>query len=926
MAATLDFDLSPSGLWTDPSPLEEAPPGALTQAENCVIYRPGVLEPRRGMQTAITIGSTGTARRCKKLTPFDGAVFAAFFGSTDRFVSLADGGLQRLVNGWTGSAEQPEFTVNDVSGAVVRKSLYVTTDQGPVRLDSAADTTMDHAGTPIGVQGLAAALATGVLQLEDNNQYAYRIVFYRLINSAKAFSAPSGRFKVVLSAVGASRAATITIPLPADLTTSDYVQVYRSKKSGGATTEPNDEMFLAVESKVTGTGSMSLEDHTADIDLGAALYTNAGSEGLLQASYRPPKATKVAEFNGMLFLADTKGWHRLLLQLVNTTSTAAQGVAWDTFTGDIPVAGGTVITNVTPNPTGLAGGSVVGRYVSEVLTTGPVAPGTNFAAQSKIVSVTGTTITIDTATVGVAAPAATFHAHAWIEVPTGRRYYFGSATSVANRQAQATASDALATIRALAHVINMDTNAAAEVWANVGVASGTQAALQLEARRLTPNATGIRAYPGAAWSPKPADAADDVTLDDSQRVNRLMWSKLQQPEAVPVGHYIDIGSEKHAIRALARTREALFVFKADGVWRVTGRTPADLRVDPFDQTLVLLNTEAIVEHRNRIFCWTNQGIVAVDDTGVMPLSQPAIGKDLLDIERDLEAAPTTEGLFAAASESDDYVVFGLPANTSDGYCTKLYWLNTRLMRWTRWNFSETRSAGAEQQVATAGQWSAALVDPADGLLMLAGSNGADALAKKEVDSGLYTHSDVTTAATITAITGASPTQELEFSAGPEPNVGDAYVQGAIFGVVTQRVSATKALMRSTGAFITGAATHYRFITATIEWAAKTAPAPNVLKDWLGGCLSFERLSQVYDFAIHFSTPQVQTPESVTHTRLDGIVTSDFAEEVEFWPTRSHSIATRLIPKVVIARACARWLLSGLVLEAVPMTTTTARTR
>jgi hypothetical protein len=51
--STLDLHMRPRGLITDPSSTA-APDGALRQALDCVLRRPGIVEPRPGFREGMT--------------------------------------------------------------------------------------------------------------------------------------------------------------------------------------------------------------------------------------------------------------------------------------------------------------------------------------------------------------------------------------------------------------------------------------------------------------------------------------------------------------------------------------------------------------------------------------------------------------------------------------------------------------------------------------------------------------------------------------------------------------------------------------------------------------------------------------------------------------------------------------------------------
>jgi hypothetical protein len=137
----------------------------------------------------------------------------------------------------------------------------------------------------------------------------------------------------------------------------------------------------------------------------------------------------------------------------------------------------------------------------------------------------------------------------------------------------------------------------------------------------------IRATNGQNYSPQvPAiGAADTLTGSIDARTNRLHWSENQQPEAVPQPNFMFVGDGQ--IYRIIPTRDALFVFASDGIYRVSGEAEI-WRVDPFDKSTILAHRNAIDVHDQDIYAYTNSGLVLVNDGGVQRLTQNVIGDQL----------------------------------------------------------------------------------------------------------------------------------------------------------------------------------------------------------------------------------------------------------------------------------------------------------
>lgn len=98
--------------------------------------------------------------------------------------------------------------------------------------------------------------------------------------------------------------------------------------------------------------------------------------------------------------------------------------------------------------------------------------------------------------------------------------------------------------------------------------------------------------------------------------NYLSYSKIQQPEAVPVLNNFPVGRHDTQILRIAAQEQALFVFKEEGVYIVTyvgGDIP--YRVDLHDSTIRLYSPDSVTNVTGRTFALTNQGVVSGTNAG-----------------------------------------------------------------------------------------------------------------------------------------------------------------------------------------------------------------------------------------------------------------------------------------------------------------------
>jgi hypothetical protein len=108
---------------------------------------------------------------------------------------------------------------------------------------------------------------------------------------------------------------------------------------------------------------------------------------------------------------------------------------------------------------------------------------------------------------------------------------------------------------------------------------------------------------------------------NEEQPHRVYYSKFQQPEAVPILNYLDVGATDKNILRIFPLRDSLFVFKEDGLFRISGEV-APFSVALFDSSCILLAPDSIAVANNQVYGWTTQGISTVTEAGVNVISRP----------------------------------------------------------------------------------------------------------------------------------------------------------------------------------------------------------------------------------------------------------------------------------------------------------------
>jgi len=183
-------------------------------------------------------------------------------------------------------------------------------------------------------------------------------------------------------------------------------------------------------------------------------------------------------------------------------------------------------------------------------------------------------------------------------------------------------------------------------------------------------------------------AATAPVSDNEVLINRIYYSQYLQPEGVPLVNTIDVGSKDKAIIRIFPLRDSLFIFKEDGLFRISGEV-APFTLALFDSSVILLPPDSVDVSNNLIFAWTTKGIHTVSEAGVNIISRP-IDTIILPL------ATTQYTNFLSATwgigyESDNSYTVYTVNNISDVYATVAYRYSTLTNTWT--TYKKTDNCG-----------------------------------------------------------------------------------------------------------------------------------------------------------------------------------------------------------------------------------------
>lgn len=618
MGSARDIVLRPLGLITRPNKYGQVPPGAMSVCKNVALRDSGVAS-----------SLPDTRELCASAAA--GAVKAMIAIDTDRVLvahatgaALVDGAVTTPVTvpvELTGTT----WTHDTVSGttrfARMRGRTFLASDQGVVVFDDDVSFTAPRlAGIPRPMV-YSTGLAADGTSLAPQRRRRYISVIRRTVSAGYELSSEPSTAVEVINQTTATTYNPYQVWVwtnDAGYKAGDWIEWYRTDDSPLGV-DPGDTYRLAGVRRLenadfnngigTEGGNASLLDASVDDGLGDELYTNI--EGDDQINSPPPLAYDLCAFAGhMLYVSrNLIPSYRFAPKAVlgtivtgytlTTAAERANGIGRRRVTGDATAGSPTIINVSAADMVGVVVGQLVniGTYPTRIIAV----TASTFTA-SKNSSSTGTfTYSIDDVIE---------------DGPSASQLFALSATGpeVDGLFINLRADWPLVLYREKPIVRQTNT----PVYPSID--GGTP--IVMRALRYGNGTFTIRATNGQNYTPELPEAnggtADAATLDT--RTNRIHWSKVDKPEAVPPSNYFTVGAGE--IHRIAATRDCVYVFCSDGLYRLSGLGP-DWRVDPVDKSLVLVDRLALAVMDDVVYALTNRGLVAVS-TEVVPLSRDRI--------------------------------------------------------------------------------------------------------------------------------------------------------------------------------------------------------------------------------------------------------------------------------------------------------------
>lgn len=238
------------------------------------------------------------------------------------------------------------------------------------------------------------------------------------------------------------------------------------------------------------------------------------------------------------------------------------------------------------------------------------------------------------------------------------------------------------TARSLAKVITSNPTEVVNAF-YLFIPDGLPGNFYLQARDLSTEPFTITASDAAAGELFNPNLSSPVVSSNDESPNRIYYSKLNQPEAVPTLNYQNVGPRDKKILRIVALRDSLFILKEEAVYRLTGDSSTNYSITIFDNSANLIAADSAVVLNNQIYCLTTQGVTTISETGVSIISRP------IESTINMISSPAFTNYktitFGVGYESDRSYLLWVPSIPSDETATRAFRFNTFTQTWTSWS-------------------------------------------------------------------------------------------------------------------------------------------------------------------------------------------------------------------------------------------------
>lgn len=791
-------------------------PGGMRYADNVIIDRPGVLEPRPGFanNSQTFSGSSAATKDERRVIQF----YQAQPNSNVQYYFQTEQGVFDSNNVEVGLNAGPKLGTTSIlqngeyigaSHVLYHDVLYVPSANpdsimgvGRIDEDSTATggTGATRAGLPRGgqpvLQEYVFTSSSIDAWLPEGNNVAYRSVFVRRVDKNQRreyISAPSGRtvvsyrsdFEFSPSFSYTTGSLVLRVALPSEIVAGDFIQLYRSETTAESV-EPGDELDLAVEQIITATdiiqGYVDIHDTIPEDSRRTSLYTNATQQGAQNENGRPPACEVLELYEDMMFFGRIYEPERIVLEfaeeivspfILNLSESMAanpdphywltsgsnlihvvEAVNFDIFDGD-----GYNVTFLNPTDLDRYKGFFVVQASSSITAHddirvdlgnnavnnyGFITSSANFTYTIGASTFTGSYIALGRLAsanygydIGIGTWQQEYHLQPWIAVedewdvvpgtwadPTIASWrlrwvgdnFFGQTSQMRGIDglpqmagALERAYDGELSVIANRNSIIFERPNSSLTFFQVRFPQGMSPYIY-----STLNSGSFREpFQPSGFTYPTVPVAVEYTSTARERKNRVYYSKKREPEHVPPVNFFDLGSDNEPIIAMKATKDALYVFKTDGIWIVQGSTPQDLRTFKIGNER-LLHPRAVTMGQNTVFAWLDIGVCALGTSGIAQnLSEPRLDNWMRFIQTERQAITDPKftdsyGTFLTYVGGSEQLLLGLPERqvygpdtvetpswTNRKFCPTILCYTINTQAWTTWSFRDYEISGAD---------------------------------------------------------------------------------------------------------------------------------------------------------------------------------------------------------------------------------------
>lgn len=676
----------------------------------------------------------------------------------------------------------PPDSSTPVRSAQSNENFYFTTDAGVYKLDSKTGTPQ-LSGAPKGLTLEAAAAGAGSGFLSTGNNVAYRLVWgYTDANNNLILGAPSERVVVAYSGATGSSDDVDVTVTIPDTVTTSFIYQLYRSSQVATGTTPSDEMYLVYEDSPT----------SGEITAGTLTITDETPDSLVGATlYTSPSQETIANANEVPPFAKDVAVFKDHMWFANTknkhrlylTLLSADG------TSTSPSTSLKYDDVVTINGVAYTGKSAttVGSNQFKVFSAGTVAQNIEDTAKELC--------------------------------------------KVINQSASNTGDDAI-----YAYYVSAENDTPGQILLESRNVGGSQFTVT-----FTPQVSGA-----SPWDPRLPTSGSTVASANDTYKNGLSFSKLQQPEAVPLPNQFRVGSADDDILRILPLRDSLFVLTEGGVYRVTGEDAGSFRVDLFDNTAKMIGPETAVVLNNAIYFLSDQGVVQCTETGISVVSRP-IEIDFIELIGEARSAVIAYG-FAVGYETERKYILGVPSSSSDTESNLYHVYNTFTNTWTKWDGFNAKCG---------------FVDPTNDKLYI-GDAGSNYLLEERKSFSDTDYGDFNVSVTLSSVDNDALT--LVSTQADSIAKGDViYQSDSVWAIVSAVDSVTGiCTMEFNGGLVDGAATVYSAIDCQLKFVPLHGGDPSELKHFREAAFLFKQNFSV-DCTFSFESDFSADKESLTVT-------------------------------------------------------------